>query len=96
MLEDSVTMRRPVETLTKSEWRQVFMDLQLWLESKGLFYVCENIREDYCSWQIFQCQDSPVIEKDRGSKENEVEKLTAHIDNLNINKKSSLNTEKAT
>ncbi|KAI0993071.1 hypothetical protein K3495_g15113, partial [Podosphaera aphanis] len=96
MFEDSVTMRRPVETLTKSNWRQVFTDLQLWLESKGLFYVCENIREDYCSWQTFKRKDPPVVEKEKDSKEKGVEKLTAHMDNLNINKKSLLNIEKAT
>ncbi|KAI1003389.1 hypothetical protein K3495_g4819 [Podosphaera aphanis] len=78
MFEDSVTMRRPVEKLTKSNWCQVFTDLQFWIESKGLFY------------------DSPVIERNKGSKEKEVKKLTAGIDNLNINKKSSLNIEKAT
>ena len=51
MSTDPVSTSLPVDILTKSNWRQFFTDLQLWLESKGLFYVCENIREDYCSWR---------------------------------------------
>lgn len=39
----------PVDKLTKANWRQVLTDLRLWLESKGIFYVCLNEKEYYCS-----------------------------------------------
>lgn len=41
--------RAPVETLDKSTWTQVFNDLSLWLESKGIFYVYLDEKENYCS-----------------------------------------------
>ncbi|POS86239.1 hypothetical protein EPUL_001447 [Erysiphe pulchra] len=38
----------PVDTLSKSNWRQTFTDLRLWLESRGLFYACQHKKETYC------------------------------------------------
>ncbi|POS81896.1 hypothetical protein EPUL_005981, partial [Erysiphe pulchra] len=91
MSTDPVSSRLPVELLTKSNWRQVFTDLQLWLESRGLFYVCENIRDDYCSWRNFQGQ----IHSKKDEKKKEVEGITAGIEDLEVDRKGSLNIEKA-
>ena len=41
--------KRPVENLSKKNWRNVFVELKLWFQSKGLFYVCEIEKEEYCS-----------------------------------------------
>ncbi|POS81931.1 hypothetical protein EPUL_006128, partial [Erysiphe pulchra] len=35
----STSFKKPVESLSKSNWRQVFVELKLWFESKGLFYT---------------------------------------------------------
>ena len=56
MSTDPVSTRLPVDILTKSNWRQFFTYLQLWLESKGLFYICKIIIEDYCPWHYIQGQ----------------------------------------
>ncbi|KAI0999847.1 hypothetical protein K3495_g8351, partial [Podosphaera aphanis] len=64
--------QRPVDALTKSNWRQVFTDLKLWLESKGLFYVCTTDKSEYAA-----------IGKDAPS---HLESLTAAVAALNISK----------
>ncbi|POS82196.1 hypothetical protein EPUL_005869, partial [Erysiphe pulchra] len=47
-------LKNPVETLSKSNWRKVFTDLRLWLESKGLFYACLHEKEKYYSITYFR------------------------------------------
>lgn len=49
MMSSNNVCKNPVETLSKSNWRQVFTDLKLWLESKGLFYVFLHEKQTYCS-----------------------------------------------
>ncbi|KAI6245665.1 hypothetical protein HI914_06007 [Erysiphe necator] len=77
--------KNPTETLSKSSWRQVFTDLKLWLESKGLFYVCLHEKQTYCSVTHY-CDRVPT----------DIEILTASVAALHVKKdgkpeKSSIN-----
>lgn len=77
--------------LNKSNWRQFFTDLQLWLQSRGLFYFCENEKEDKCSWRSLQGQSN----KNKKDEKEEIVVFSAGIEDLVVDKNRSLNTEKA-
>ncbi|KAI0993526.1 hypothetical protein K3495_g14658 [Podosphaera aphanis] len=57
------SFKRPVETLSKANWSQFFVDLRLWLESKGLFYVCQFEKNEYCSRDHVKIRATLEIEK---------------------------------
>lgn len=71
----------PVETLSKSNWRQVFTELKLWLELKGIFYVFFHEREKYCS--ITQYRDCIPID---------IEILNANVATLHFKKMKNQKT----
>ncbi|KAI0993074.1 hypothetical protein K3495_g15110, partial [Podosphaera aphanis] len=76
MHTESSSFKRPVETLSKANWRQFFVDLRLWFESKGLFYVCQFEKNEYCSKDHVKIRAT-----------SEIEKLTAAVAALHVEAK---------
>ncbi|KAI0991786.1 hypothetical protein K3495_g16401, partial [Podosphaera aphanis] len=63
MYSESSLLKKPVETLSKANWRQFFVDLRLWFESKGLFYVCQYEKNEYCAKDHVKVRATSDIEK---------------------------------
>ncbi|POS81822.1 hypothetical protein EPUL_006075, partial [Erysiphe pulchra] len=87
-------------TLSKSNWRQVFTYLRLWLESKGLFYICLHKKVKYCSITHFHDRIPTDIEILTASvaalhvkKDDEVQKSSANKSNV-MNHERSIQWEK--
>lgn len=45
--------KQPVETLSRSNWRNFFEEMELWLISKGWFYTCKYSLLDWCEQATF-------------------------------------------
>ncbi|RKF62185.1 hypothetical protein OnM2_035101, partial [Erysiphe neolycopersici] len=72
----------PVETLDRSNWREVPTDLRLWLESKGKFYVCLDEKDSYYS-----------SGKNDARVPTDVEILTSTVAALRLNKTGEVDTQ---